>query len=135
LGAWTTLWANVRQESPDPLYWNATRRTWSVGLTRSLGRLAPVTPLIHRPDSGGVLIRVPAGEVQGEGLFIAGDFNQWQPAPMHREGDAWVIRLPIAPGVYNYAFRSAKGDWFVPASVAGRRDDGMGGQVAVLVVG
>jgi hypothetical protein len=37
--------------------------------------------------------------------------------------------------VYHYAFRSADGEWFVPASMAGRRDDGMGGHVAMLVVG
>jgi hypothetical protein len=45
-----------------------------------------------------------------------------------------VARLPIASGVYNYAFRSASGEWFVPASTPGRKDDGMGGHVAVLVV-
>jgi hypothetical protein len=36
--------------------------------------------------------------------------------------------------VYQYAFRSTSGEWFVPASIAGRRDDGMGGHEAVLVV-
>jgi len=46
-----------------------------------------------------------------------------------------VIRVPLTAGVYHYAFRSAGGEWFVPASVVGRRDDGMGGHVAVLVVG
>jgi hypothetical protein len=45
-----------------------------------------------------------------------------------------VVRLSLAPGVYHYAFRSAKGDWFVPVSTAGRRGDGMGGYQAVLVV-
>jgi hypothetical protein len=36
--------------------------------------------------------------------------------------------------VYHYAFRSHTGQWFVPASVAGRRDDGFGGHIAILVV-
>ena len=71
----------------------------------------------------------PAGDVS-----IAGDFNGWQPAPMQREGGEWVIRLPLAPGVYHYAFRSSTGAWFVPSSSPGRRDDGMGGHVAVMVV-
>ena len=53
---------------------------------------------------------------------------------MRREGDQWVIRIPLAAGVYNYAFRGSDGQWFVPASVPGRRDDGFGGHVAVLVV-
>ena len=71
----------------------------------------------------------PAGTVS-----IAGDFNNWQPAPMEREGGDWIVRLPLSPGVYHYAFRAASGDWFVPPSTPGRRDDGMGGFVAVLVV-
>ena len=53
---------------------------------------------------------------------------------MLREGEYWVVRLPLTAGVYHYAFRSSTGDWFVPTSTAGRRDDGMGGYVAVLVV-
>ena len=56
------------------------------------------------------------------------------PVPMQREGRDWTIRLPLAKGAYHYAFQSARGAWFVPASIPGRRDDGMGGQVAVLLV-
>lgn len=134
IGDRSTLWANIRQEAPDPLYWNSVRRTWSIGLTRRLGRAA--TPLLApaRLESDGVVIRIPESDVPGDALFIAGDFNQWQPVAMQREGREWIIRLPLAKGVYHYAFRSNRGEWFVPSSVAGRRDDGMGGQVAVLVV-
>ena len=53
---------------------------------------------------------------------------------MQREGREWLLRLPLAPGVYHYAFRSDRGQWFVPPSVPNRRDDGMGGYVAVMVV-
>ena len=134
LGDRATLWAAVRQETPDPLYWNETRRSWSVGVTRRIGRGVTVLQPAPRLDAGGVLIRVSAADASGESLSIAGDFNTWQPVPMRREGREWVIRLPLAPGVYKYAFRSARGEWFVPASVASRRDDGMGGHVAVLVV-
>ncbi|HEY8485417.1 MAG TPA: hypothetical protein VIL13_12465 [Longimicrobiales bacterium] len=42
--------------------------------------------------------------------------------------------MKVAPGVYHYAFVTADGKWFVPESVPGRKDDGMGGHVAVLVV-
>src|SRR5215510_4915310 len=35
VGARSTLWAGVRQEAPDPLYWNSVRRTWSVGDRKS----------------------------------------------------------------------------------------------------
>jgi hypothetical protein len=134
LGARTTLWGNVRQEAADPLYWNPARRTWSVGLTQRLGRLpAPLVPLAVSP-AGTVIVRLPAGDAPAGAVSIAGDFNNWQPTPMRREGDDWIVRLPLTPGVYHYTFRSSSGDWFVPPATAGRRDDGMGGYVAVLVV-
>jgi hypothetical protein len=134
LGARTTVWGSVRQEGPDPLYWNPTRRTWSVGLTQRLGRVpAPLVPLTAS-QAGTVVVRLPGGDAPAGAVAIAGDFNNWQPAPMQREGPDWIVRLPLGPGVYHYTFRSASGDWFVPPSTAGRRDDGMGGYVAVLVV-
>lgn len=134
VGSRATFWASVQQETPDPLYWNVARRSWSVGVTRRLGRGGPAPLPTPRQDAGGVLIRVAASDAPGTELSIAGDFNNWRPVPMQREGREWVLRLLLAPGVYHYAFRSGGGDWFVPASVAGRRDDGMGGYVVVLVV-
>jgi hypothetical protein len=134
LSARSSVWASVRQEAPDPLYWNTARRTWSVGMTQRLGRVAsPIRPLRASP-AGGVLVTLRASDAPPGQISIAGDFNNWQPAPMQREGDSWVMRLPVGPGVYHYAFRSATGTWFVPSSTPGRRDDGMGGHVAVLLV-
>ena len=129
-----TLWAGLRQDAPDPLYWNPPRRTWSIGVTTRLRRAAPPFVPVPRTAAGQVLVRLRAADVPAGGVAVAGDFNGWTPQPMTREGDEWVIRLPLAPGVYNYAFRSAAGTWFVPASTPGRRPDGMGGHVAVLVV-
>ncbi|MBI3491083.1 MAG: hypothetical protein HY047_04750 [Acidobacteria bacterium] len=136
LGRQATLWGTVRQDAPDPLYWNVARRTWSVGVTRRLGRGAPaLVPLsASRSEAGVVTIRVSASDVPGTVVAIGGDFNTWQPLPMRREGSEWVLRLPLAPGVYHYAFRSGTDTWFVPPSAAGRHDDGMGGFAAVLVV-
>jgi hypothetical protein len=135
LDAATTVWISLRQDAPDPLYWNVGRRTWSVGISRRLGRpRPPIAATAPLREAGDVVIRVPATEAPGEDLFVAGDFNNWQPVHMRREAGEWVIRLSLDAGVYNYAFRSDNGDWFVPASVQGRRDDGMGGHVAVLVV-
>jgi hypothetical protein len=134
LGVRTSVWGSVRQEAPDPLYWNSTRRSWSVGVTQRLGRLpAPLAP-VSRSQTGTVAVRLPAADASAGAVSIAGDFNSWQPTPMQREGDEWVVLLTLAPGVYHYAFRSATGEWFVPSSASGRRDDGMGGYVAVLVV-
>jgi hypothetical protein len=134
LGGRTSLWGSVRQEAPDPLYWNSTRRTWSIGLTQRLGTIAaPLVP-VSRSQSGTVAVRLAAADIPAEAVSIAGDFNNWQPTPMQRESGEWVVHLTLSPGVYHYAFRSNTGDWFVPPSAPGRRDDGMGGYVAVLVV-
>ena len=58
-------------------------------------------------------------------LFVDSDTN----------GNArWTYTAKLAPGVYHYAFVAADGTWFVPRSVRGRQNDGMGGEVAVLVV-
>jgi hypothetical protein len=129
-----SVWASVQQEAPDPLYWNAPRRSWSAGVTQRIGRTRAATVPAPRAEAGGVVIRVPISETPAGDLQIAGSFNNWQVVPMQREEREWVIRLPLAAGVYQYAFRSAKGEWFVPSSITARRDDGMGGQVAVLVV-
>jgi hypothetical protein len=134
IGGRATLWAAVRQDPPDPLYWYVTRRTWNVGITRRLGRSpSPLQPA-SRADDGGVWIRISHDEAHGGSMTVAGDFNNWSPVAMQRDGSDWAIRLQLAPGVYHYAFKSGRGEWFVPPSVAGRRDDGMGGYVAVLVV-
>jgi hypothetical protein len=135
LGARSSVWADVRQEAPDPLYWNSTRRTWSVGITQRLGRIAAPIRQAPRSQTGAVVVTVRVADAPAGEVSIAGDFNNWQPAPMQREGNAWVVRLQLAPGAYHYAFRSATGEWFVPSSTPGRRDDGMGGHVAVLMVG
>jgi Glycogen recognition site of AMP-activated protein kinase len=128
------LWSSVRQDAPDPLYWNLPRRSWSVGITRRFNTVGLAPVATTQTEAGGVLIRVNAADVDGASVSVAGDFNGWRPVPMQREGREWVARLQLAPGVYHYAFRSDRAEWFVPASVPGRRDDGMGGYVAVLVV-
>ena len=137
LTARATLWGRAWQEAPDPLYWNLPRRSWSVGITHSFGPRAVDDRAPLRPperDGGRVVITLPIADARLPALFIAGDFTGWQPVAMRREGNVWLVRLPVEPGVYRYAFRTADGRWFVPQSVATRRDDGMGGQVAVLVV-
>ena len=53
---------------------------------------------------------------------------------MTRSGGEWVLELPVASGVYRFAFVTEQGAWFVPEGYPGRMGDDMGGQVALLVV-
>lgn len=130
-----SLIGNVRRDTFDPLYGNPPQTAWSAGLSIRLGRGRPVPkpPVPASYVQGRATIRLPVSESPAP-PGVAGDFNDWTPAPMHRDADQWVHSFAVEPGVYSYAFVTDDGDWFVPETVPGRREDGMGGHVAVLVV-
>jgi hypothetical protein len=132
-----TVNASVRRDPFDPLYLVPAQTSWSAGLSIPLGKRREIAraPVPARYSGGVATIRLPTGSVpRAEKLAIAGDFNGWKAAPMEWRGDAWVFTIAVSPGIYHYAFVDANGKWFVPESVPGRREDGMGGYVAVLVV-
>lgn len=130
-----SLEAGARHDAFDPLYLQPAQTSWSMGLSMRLGgRSRSVRPPVPAAYAGGrATIRLPVSASKTQ-PSIAGDFNAWKPAPMQRTGDHWSYVVAVAPGVYNYAFVTTAGEWFVPESVAGRKSDGMGGHVAVLVV-
>lgn len=118
----------------DPLYLSSTESSVWAGLSLRLGGSRGVrAPVPARGPDGQALVRIPVRAVRGSPA-IAGDFTGWKPEPMRRDGGHWVYSAKLDPGVYHYAFVGEDGTWFVPESVPGRQDDGMGGHVAVLVV-
>jgi len=131
----TDLWLTVRREPFDPLFLGSARTSWGVGVSQRLGRArTPPPPTGAEYRSGGAtVLRLPLGEATRP-PSVAGDFSRWEPLPMHRFGTHWRIDLDLAPGVYHFAFRHPDGTWFVPEATPNRREDGMGGWVAVLVV-
>ncbi|MGQ0816172.1 MAG: glycogen-binding domain-containing protein [Gemmatimonadota bacterium] len=129
-----TVNASVRREALDPLYLSPPQNAWSAGVTVLLGgKRTLAAPIPARYENGQATIRLPVSQARQQPR-IAGDFNDWKPVPMQRAGSNWTYTIPLAPGVYNYAFVDESGEWFVPEKHAGRKDDGMGGHVAVLVV-
>jgi hypothetical protein len=128
------LHASFRQETNDPIYETPRRRIWSagasVGLTRRAAGAEPVP--VHRFDQP-ITVRIPRGD-EPVPPALAGDFNGWQPTTMTADGRWWTITFFLAPGVYRYSFRDADGQWFLPASIPYRVDDGFGGENGVLVV-
>jgi hypothetical protein len=131
----TDLWLTVRREPFDPVFLGSARTSWGVGVSHRLGRARTPPPSIGAEyrRGGTTVLRLPMGEASRP-PSVAGDFSQWEALPMHRFGTHWRIDLDLAPGVYHFAFRHADGTWFVPATTPNRREDGMGGWVAVLVV-
>jgi len=135
LGERVALTFNGRHDPIDPVYDTPARTTWGGGVTIWLGD-APrgvAQPVPASYENGVASIVLADDDFEGT-PSVAGDFNDWTPQPMTREGGRWVLRIPLGPGVYNYAFVDAAGNWFVPEDTPGRRSDGMGGHVAVLVV-
>lgn len=125
----------ARADALDPLYGSTPRRSWSAGLRVTLGDIErPAPPVPAAYDDGRATIALPVSAAAGQPR-IAGDFNDWTPQPMTRAGEQWTFVARLEPGVYEYAFVNAQGEWFVPPSTPGRREDGMGGYVALLVVG
>ena len=130
-----TLTGSARRDGFDPLHLNPPQTSWNVGLSVAVGGRASSqrAPVPSSYESGLATIRLPVS-ASSSAPSVAGDFNSWKPAPMARGGKFWTYTVAAAPGVYNYAFVSGDGSWFVPENVPGRKDDGMGGHVAILVV-
>jgi hypothetical protein len=129
-----SLEGSARHDAFDPLYEQPPQTSWSVGvLVRVGGRAPAAAPVPAAYVNGRATIRLALSESATQ-PSIAGDFNGWKAAPMQRAGNDWTYTVAVEPGVYNYSFVAPDGEWFVPKSVAGRRADGMGGHIAVLVV-
>jgi hypothetical protein len=135
VGERVSLTGSVRRDAFDPLFQTPDRTSWSVGVSFVLGRApAPRAPVPTRYEAGIATITLRADQAVGE-PSVAGDFNDWKPQAMTLRDGQWTLGIRLGPGVYYYSFVSSDGAWFVPESVAGRKPDGFGGHVAVLVVG
>ncbi len=132
---------------------------WSVSV--DAGRSGP-EPLINSPAGvdGNVLVTwnvlapaeppplftIGAGEAGGTGqvvfrlsetdartVSVMGDFSDWEPIPLSREGSLWVARVSMEPGLYHFGFL-VDGAWRVPADAPGKVTDEFGRLNATLVV-
>lgn len=129
----------LEQETNDPLYWNAPRRSWNVALSRRIGgplrSAAEAPPPPPQVSAGEVTIRLPLSDAPPAAApSVAGDFTGWEALPMELSGGEWSVRVRLEPGIYRYAFRHSDGSWFVPESAPGRIDDGFGGESILLIV-
>ena len=128
------LTASARRDVFDPLYGSAPQTSWNAGLSVRIGALPTArAPIPAAYENGRATIQLPVAQ-SARAPSIAGDFNNWKPQPMQRSGNHWTFTVALARGVYDYAFVNERGEWFVPEKYPGRKDDGMGGHVAVLVV-
>ena len=86
------------------------------------------------PDPAPGLTRLSIRAPAASRVDVAGDWNQWRPAPLARGSNGiWYGDFAIAPGLYRYAFRIDGARWEVPEGVAAV-NDGFGGKSAWLSV-
>jgi hypothetical protein len=135
VGSGVALELAARHDAFDPLYLQPSQTSGSAGVSIRIGGRSgpPPLPVPAAYAEGRATLELPAKSTTSP-PSIAGDFTDWKPVRMERHGKVWRHTLRLPPGVYRYAFVDAEGRWFVPEGVPGRRDDGMGGHVAVVVV-
>ncbi|HEX6747127.1 MAG TPA: glycogen-binding domain-containing protein [Longimicrobium sp.] len=131
------LEAGVRQEPMDPVYLSLPRRTWTVQLSRRIGRApsppAPPVPAFLPAVANGVAVFRLSREDYPRAPVLVGDFSGWRPVAMTADGDDWMASVRLGPGAHHYGFRTAEGTFVTPPGVP-VVDDGFGGKNAVLVV-
>ena len=83
---------------------------------------------------GGVTFRLK-GHADASVVALAGSFNDWNQSQLifGREGDAWVCRVDLDPGVYRYKF-IVDGDWLLDPSNPSTQEDEAGNLNNVLEV-
>jgi CubicO group peptidase (beta-lactamase class C family) len=61
---------------------------------------------LPEPSLSGNAEFVLPGHADARTVFVAGDFNNWEPwtTRLARRGGRWVARVPLAPGTYGYKF-------------------------------
>ncbi len=122
-------------QATDVLFWIPRQRTWSIGLQVRTGHVPTIAALpvpVLRDGRRSITLTLPAARLREPS--VAGTFSDWQSLPMRRVDDRWEIDLVLEPGIHEYSFVTADGDWFVPEGTPGRKPDGFGGHVAVIIV-
>ncbi len=121
---------------PDPLVQSQPGGQGGLVIGRRLVRFGPGGPtpvVILRSTTGGVAARFRLEDQVAEQVEVLGDFSGWEPQAMVRDGQAWVLEIPLAAGTYHFGFL-VDGEWFVPESAPGQVSDDWGQVNATIVV-
>lgn len=99
--------------------------------------LPPPKPPLHEvlgKEDGATTIRIRVNAPGGTRIMeVMGDFTLWDPLPMERDGDSWVVVLEVSEGVHHFGFL-ADGDWFLPEEAPDAVSDEWGRKNATLVI-
>ncbi len=142
--------ASAGDQMADPLRGMPAVRHLSLGLR---WRLAPATrgvggavvapsappvatleaPIAEAAEGPGETRRLRVRAPGAVAVEVRGDWTDWRPVALVREGDAWVLPDPLPRGTRRLTVRADGGAWRVPANLAGADDD-FGSRVGLLIV-
>ena len=111
------------------------------------GRVVSLTFRFEGTDYTAQRVELPPPSLKGNTTFklkgyadarlvvLAGSFNNWNESQLlfGREGDEWVCRLDLEPGVYTYKF-IVDGNWILDPSNPETYEDDYGNQNNLLTV-
>ncbi|MEZ4417727.1 MAG: glycogen-binding domain-containing protein [Gemmatimonadota bacterium] len=135
-GSWSARASGLRTE-PDPLVHTSGAPQGGLILRwDGLRFAAPATPIyaVEGEPHGerAATFRLEADDAAT--VELVGDFSDWSPVPMQRDGDTWTARVGVRPGLYHFGFL-VDGEWYLPEKgVPGRVSDEWGRENGTLVV-
>lgn len=132
--------AEIGRNTRDPLYGTPGSFGGSLAVSLRLahaerGRQANAVAELGPGRADGRIARFRLHAPRAHAVALAGDFTDWRPRPMARDGDDWVLELTIGAGVHHFAFFVNGRDWMVPREAPGVTTDEWGRRNATLVVG
>ena len=124
------------RSDPDPLVQSEPGGQGGLVIGRRLVRFGPsaATPVVAlRAVSEGVTARFRVERGGAQSVEVLGDFSGWEPRSMVRDGQVWVLEIPLPAGTYHFGFM-VDGEWFVPEGAPGQVSDDWGQMNATIVV-
>lgn len=125
----------------DPLYGVPGDFTATLGMSWEFGRLGgaprrpiPVVVVGEQDEDGSRRVRFQLWAPDDDRVSLAGDFTSWEPRPMQRYGEIWMLDMVLGPGVYHFGFLVDGERWVVPDGAPGVVEDGWGRKNASFLI-
>ena len=78
-------------------------------------------------------VRVRVTPPPARSVELLGDFSDWVPVALERDGAAWTGEVEVEPGTYHFGFL-VDGEWWIPEGLQGTVPDEWGQTNATMVV-
>lgn len=133
-GGGFSSWIGGGRYGPDPLLDAPAAGGASALVSWQAARFGrEVSPLRVTLRGDSARVRLELDRPDADHVDLVGDFTDWKPVPMWRDGKIWRVELIVPAGVHHFVFR-VDGEWFVPEDAPGRTTDEWGMPQATLLV-